>query len=307
MQTLLRLTLWLTLIGSAGVLPAQEKRATFDPAARAKVIAPFIDEQAFAVARVDISRIEADPLLALAAELIPVEDTADLQQAKAALNGLISTLSKAGAKDVYFVAGLADVYFGGREPNPVFAIVPLSASADVKALAETIGPMGEVTERLDGVLYAGSRATLQRLKKKMKPDDRPALAAAFAAAGDTAAQALFVPPQYWQRVIDGMMPTLPPAIGGGSSSIYTRGIRWAAVGADPPPQTSLRLVIQSQDPDAAKALRQKWDELARLIGTGRRGPPGGAELRRPARDPDAQGRGRPAGPRAQVRNRGLTD
>ncbi len=266
MQTLLRLTLWLTLIGSAGVLPAQEKRATFDPAARAKVIAPFIDEQAFAVARIDISRIEAEPLLALAAELIPVEDTADLQQAKAALNGLISTLSKAGAKDVYFVAGLADVYFGGREPNPVFAIVPLSASADVKALAETIGPMGEVTERLDGVLYAGSRATLQRLKKKMKPDDRPALAAAFAAAGDTAAQALFVPPQYWQRVIDEMMPTLPPAIGGGSSSIYTRGIRWAAVGADPPPQTSLRFVIQSQDPDAARALRQKWDDLARLIG-----------------------------------------
>ena len=126
--------------------------------------------------------------------------------------------------------------------------------------------MGEVTERLDGVLYAGSRATLQRLKKKMKPDDRPALAAAFEAAGDTAAQALFVPPQYWQRVIEEMMPTLPPAIGGGSSSIYTHGIRWAAVGADPPPQISLKLVIQSQDPDAAKALRQKWDELARLIG-----------------------------------------
>ena len=267
MRTLVRVTVLLTLIATTGLLPAGEKPAKFDPAARAKVIAPFIDEQAFAVARVNVSRIEADPLLALAAELVPAaQDAAGFQRAKTSLAGLLSAFSKAGGKDVYFVAGLADLSFGVREPQPVFAIVPLSARADVKALSEILGQKGEVTERLDSVLFAGSRTTLQRLEKKLTPDDRPALTAAFAAAGDTAAQVLFVPPRHWQRVIEEMMPTMPPAVGGGPSTIYTRGIRWAALGADPPLQFSLKLVIQSQDPQAAKALRQKWDELARLIG-----------------------------------------
>ena len=263
-----RVTVLLSLICVAGVLPAEEKQAKFDPAARAKIIAPFIDEQVFAVARVDVSRIEADPLFALLANLVPAaEGAADRQQARTSLGELLAKLSKAGAKDVYFVVGLADVtLFGERAAPPVFAIVPLAARADVKVLSEIFAKLGGATERLDGVLYAGSRTTLERLQKKMTPDDRPALAGAFAAAGDTAVQALFIPPRHWQRVIEEMMPTLPAAIGGGPSSVFTHGVRWAAVGVDPPPQFSLKLVIQSQDADAAKALRQKWDELARIIG-----------------------------------------
>ena len=291
MRTLVRVTLLLTLIATTGLLPAGEKPAKFDPAARAKVIAPFIDEQAFAVARIDVSRIEADPLLALAAELVPAaQDAADFQRAKTSLAGLLSAFSKAGGKDVYFVAGLADLSFGVREPQPVFAIVPLSARADVKALSEILGQKGEVTERLDSVLFAGSRTTLQRLKKKLTPDDRPALdggvrggrryggpgplrAAAILAAGDRRDDA-HPAPGSWRRAEHDLHPR--DSLGG--------------PGADPPLQFSLKLVIQSQDPQAAKALRQKWDELCAADRPGRRCPPGGAELRRPARNLHAQGR-----------------
>ena len=238
MQTLSRVTLLLTLIGTAAVLSAAEKQAKFEPAARAKVIGPFIDEQAFAIAHVNVSRIEAGPLVALAAQLRPAaQDAANLQGAKTKFAAWLAPFSKAGAKDVYFVVGLADLSFQGGNPPLVFAIVPLSTGADVKALSEAFGKMAETTERLDGVLYAGSRTMLQRLKNKQwTPDDRPALAAAFAAAGDTAAQVLFVPPRHWQRVIEEMMPKMPPAIGGGPSSIFTHGMRWAALGIDPPPQ-----------------------------------------------------------------------
>ena len=221
------------------------------------------------MAHVDVSRIEADPLIALAGQLIPaLQDSADLQRAKTASTQTLATLTKAGAKDVYFVFGLADVSFGANNPQPVFAIVPLAANADVKALSQVFAQMGEVTERLDDVLFAGSRTALARLKQKSPPDDRRRrrYRGLCEAAGDTAARFLFVPPRHWQRVIEEMMPNMPAEMGGGPSTTFTHGIRWVAVGIEPPLQFSVRLVIQSQDAEAAKALRQKWDELARLIG-----------------------------------------
>jgi hypothetical protein len=92
------------------------------------------------------------------------------------------------------------------------------------------------------------------------------LAAAFEAAGGGAAQAVLIPPAYTRRVIDELMPQLPKEIGGGPTSILTRGISWAAVGGDLPPHPALRAVIKSQDAPAAKALRGKWVEVLRLAG-----------------------------------------
>ena len=62
------------------------------------------------------------------------------------------------------------------------------------------------------------------------------------------------------------MPQLPPELGGGPSSVLTRGIRWAAVGIESSPHKALRLVIKSEDAQAAEALRGKLVDLLRLAG-----------------------------------------
>jgi hypothetical protein len=63
------------------------------------------------------------------------------------------------------------------------------------------------------------------------------------------------------------MPQLPAELGGGPSSVLTRGIHWAAVGIDVSPHAAFRLVIQSQDAQAAQALREKLVGLLSLAET----------------------------------------
>ena len=92
------------------------------------------------------------------------------------------------------------------------------------------------------------------------------MAAAFEAAGDTAAQVVLIPPAHARRVIEEFMPQLPENLGNGPSTVLTRGVCWAAIGINSPPQESLRLVIQSTDARAAEALRVKLPDLLHLLG-----------------------------------------
>lgn len=262
------LLLALPVVGPA---VAQEKP---DPAARAKVVAPFIDEQTVLIARVDLLRLEVDPLVdkavALIRDVVP-EAQAELEgfrreekQARAGLKGLQAAFRQAGGKEVYLLFSLADISFR-NDPVP-FLIVPLGEGADEKALAALFRETGlDVHQRLGDVLFVGTRSTVDRLRA-LSPSPRPEIAEAFRAAGDTAAQAVLLPPKYAARVIEEMLPSLPKEISGGASTVITRGLLWAVVSADPPPKTSLKLVIQSQDNQAAKALREKWAALLALVG-----------------------------------------
>ncbi len=261
--------LFLLALLAAGPAVAAEK---FDPAARAKIVAPFIDEQTVLIARVVVSRLEVDALFDKAAELIrdlvPEErtelDRVREEEKRAILKKLQAAFCQAGGKEVYLLFSVADVDF---HSNPVpFLIVPLGEKADEKALVALFRQTGlDVQQRLGDVLFVGSRATLSRLKA-LSPVQRPEIAAAFEAAGDTAAQAVLLPPKYAARVIEEMLPDLPKEIGGGPSTAITQGLLWAVVAADLPPKMSLRLAIQSRDAEAAGAFREKWIAAVELLG-----------------------------------------
>jgi hypothetical protein len=115
-------------------------------------------------------------------------------------------------------------------------------------------------EEEKGALVGGSPNARER-RRTLKPRARPEPAPAFAAAGDTSAQFLILPTADNRRVIEELMPQLPKGIGGGPSTILTRGVQWAALGFAGPPRSSLRVVIQSQDAEAAGKLR-RWLENA---------------------------------------------
>jgi hypothetical protein len=224
----------------------------FDPDARAAAIAPFVDPQTVVVAHADLARIDLDGLVrqvAAAGEL----DAQEAEALRRELGSWLPDLTRAGGKELYAGFSLADL---AARP-PFFVVVPLAAGADAAAVRRELG-RGKALEALrfetrDRAVVGGSAATLKRLGA-LRPGPRPELARAFAAAGDTAAQVVLLPPADTGRVLDELLPTLPPELGGGSSRPLAHGLRWAALGVDLPPQAELRLVVQSSDADASRAL-----------------------------------------------------
>jgi len=238
---------------------AQEK---FDPAARAKVVAPLIDEQTVAVLHVDLARMPVDALFAKALEILP-ELEPGLAEPRREISRSLKELEPVAGKEFYIVLSLADV--GLSAPTVPLITMPLKPDADEKAIAKVFEYPNVAKKRVGNFLVIAAPETMKRLEG-LKPQPRPELTAAFEAAGDTGAQVLLFVPAYARRAIEELMPELPKEIGGGPSTILTRGIRWIALGGDIAPQLSGRLVIQSQDAQAAEALRNKWVEGFKLAG-----------------------------------------
>ncbi|MBN2216637.1 MAG: DUF1559 domain-containing protein [Pirellulales bacterium] len=239
---------------------------TFDPAARAKTIAPLVEEETMGMVHVDLARIDVDASFDqyLKTLLIPEGTVADgRREFKAFVDGC----QDVGVQEVYFV--LAPIAFETREVNIVFAGVPLTPECDENAVRDVLekkmaGSGERTVQRIGDLLVVGSHATVARLAKA-KPDNRPELEKAFAAAGDTAVQILVLPPRYSARAFAEMMPELSPVFGGGPSSVVTQGCLWAAVGIDLPPKMGFRAVIQSADHAAAEALAAKWGPIGKWI------------------------------------------
>jgi hypothetical protein len=251
-------------------VPAAAADETVNADARAKAVAPYLDDQVFAVAHVDVSRFKVETALAKLAELGKL-DAAEIQPLKKKLLSWLGGFTRAKGKEVYFVFSLADIGLDANSVTP-FVLVPVEEGADARALARLLSLAGFTSEKLSTgpMVVGGSRKALRRLRR-LKPAARPELAKAFAAAGDTAIQLLILPTADMRRVVAETLPNLPAELGGGSGKALSRGLHWAALGLDPPPQMSLKLIIQSKDEAAAKALRAlivqflqavgKWDDV----------------------------------------------
>lgn len=251
--------------------PAHAERP-FDPAAQAKVVAPFVEEATLGVVRVDFSRIDTDAVAELLARVAPdsLDPAADRQRRKA----VFDAMAEAGLREIYFVITMA----GGTDvdENLAFAVVPLPPDTDRSVPADRLPQAVALKKHMGGarnftaaavkgdVLVAGTQETIDRLAT-ITPDARPELEKAFAAAGPAAVQVLVLPPKYTARVLAETMPELPERVGGGPSSVLTRGCLWGAAAIDLPPAASVRATIQSADADAAKALGARWEQLGNVL------------------------------------------
>ena len=238
---------------------AAQGPAKFSGKARAEKIARFVDEQTIGIVHVDLSRLDFDQLLKHAAELAPGGErflTPAIEHARPMAKHLVES----GVKEVYLVVSLADL------PQPPLFVFPLAEGANTKSLENWHGELHvEAIERLGSAVVAGGKLALERVKKQPAAG-RPEIARAFEAAGDTAAQILWLPTADNRRVVEELLPTLPAEIGGGSSRVLTRGAMWASVGIDLSPRPAVRLTIQSQDAEAAAAFRDKWLAMLQLVG-----------------------------------------
>ena len=231
-----------------------------DAAARAKAVAPFVNETTVVVGHVDVSRAPIGPTAARIARLVPdAKDQIEGVRAEAARH--IEQFLQAGGKDVYFTVSLGD---SGLLPTAL-AIIPLSASADENRVRAAMEIPATAGRRIGDALVIRLPPNDSR-PIEIQSSPRAELTAAFEAAGDGTGQALLIPPSYSRRVVEELLPQLPKEMGGGPSSVLTQGISWAAARIDLPPQPALHLVVKARDADAAEALHGKWAEILRLAG-----------------------------------------
>jgi prepilin-type processing-associated H-X9-DG protein len=249
----------------------------FDPANCAETIAPYLDSQTLAVARVNVERINPDAIFEKVSEITlrHVESSekdkmlSDLETPLQTVRQWITDFTTAGGKDIYIVMSLADF-------PKFFMIAPVVPDADTRTIAQLlrkVQPAGKskssplymnTFEKLDKVVFGGSDATLQRLREG-EPDIRPELSTAFAAMGNSAVQVLIIPNADSRRVIEEMLPVLPAEVGGVPGTTITHGLMWAAVGIDGPPNMALKLRIQSQDATSAREIGRLIANLYNII------------------------------------------
>ncbi len=244
MRRFLSFCLFSSLFLPASATLADDK---FDPAAQARFVAPYIDEQTFLIAHVDFTRIKIDSAVNTLCRLLP-DDKDDILQSKAEVQKRIDSFIQAGGKDMY-------LGYRVNRQDFVFLVIPIGDKFDQQAIEKNDIFKGLALKRAGNVIIGGveTREAAARLEKT-KADPRPELPAAFDTAGDGAIQVLLLPPKYFRRVIEETMPLLPNEIGGGSTNVLTKGLSWAALGINFTPQITARLVIQSPDAHSAAAL-----------------------------------------------------
>jgi hypothetical protein len=273
-------------------LPTLVQPGESGPDARARAVAPFLDEQTIAVVRVDLERL--DPAAAMASVTKAGKLSAEQSQAfeetfdLARLGRRLGQLNSAGARELYLILSLIDV------PQAPFVVIPVPEGADAGKIREQLAKIlhqdqpGWQATLQKNVIVGGAERTLKRLRQ-LRPTPRPEVAAAFAASGSTTVQRtigtrgasqreefaasanttiqlLFLPTGDLRRVFRELVPMLPPALGGGSSRPLTEGLRWVSLGIDLPPHQSLRLVLQSTDATVARELEALLARIARAVG-----------------------------------------
>ncbi|MFL5245622.1 MAG: DUF1559 domain-containing protein [Gemmataceae bacterium] len=229
---------------------------SFDAGARAKAIAPFLDDQTFGIGHLDVTRVDVDKIVASIGALGKIE-ARDLDKPKKEFSAWVDAFTKAGGKDIFAVVSLRDF------PSEPYFVVPLAENSKADALAKLLAPNpGTKFTIIRKALVVGTESVLDRLRDT-KPGEQPDLAKAFAAAGDTTAQVLLLPSDDNRKVIEQLLPNLPKEAGGGATKPFTRGIQWAAIGIDGPPKTSAKLIIQAPDAPAAKELKTALADLSK--------------------------------------------
>ena len=238
--------------------------AKSDAAARAKAVAPFVEAETAIVAHVDLTRVDPAAAVDLAVATSDYHTPKEIAEIKDEATKELQTAIRAGRQGVLLVVTLG--MFGNRVWEPkVFVVVPLPPNVDAAAIraACTFRPR---QARLSRARWHSVLTTAPRRLANSGPATRPKLAAALEAASDAPMQVALIPPADALRVIEELLPQFPKELGGGPTTILTRGVSWAAAGVDLPPHPAIRLTIKSADAQAAEALCAKLADMMRLAG-----------------------------------------
>jgi len=243
-----RLLLTVCLAATSVVALPAAGQPKFDAAAAARLLAPFLDEQAFAIARIDAAGIDVDAAADKLAKYTGQPDE-DVRKIRRVARDFQARFTRAGGHEFYAIFSVADL----PRPGP-FVLAPAAGRADAAALKEALADLNmETTDVIGGVAFAGSTRTRDRLRA-LVPTPRPDLATAIAGAGTAQILMVVSLSDDQRRVAAELYPKLPPALGGRPTADWIHGTRWAALAAEFTPKFTVKLTAQAKDEAAAKDL-----------------------------------------------------
>jgi hypothetical protein len=241
---------FIAVFALAAVAGAQEPTA--EAKKQAEAFAPYFDEQTLLVAHVDVSRLPAGTPITHRLLAILKWDEARSKELEKNVQIWKDEFLKAGGKDVYILAKLADLR------RPVAIIIPVEDTGKDKILAELFDKLWHdpdvKPQRSGKQLLIGSPIMIEALKHG-QPVERPQLAAAMSTMADAPIQVVFLPSKEQRRVIEEMIPRLPKEMGGLPAKRITDGVQWLAASAVLEPKVNVKVVIQSSDDKSAAGVQ----------------------------------------------------
>jgi hypothetical protein len=271
---------WVAILALWPRAAAQEAARPVDHTA---VLAPFIDDDTFAVLALDLDSLNAGPLfshLLLAVEM-DARDQQRLSQSAAKLSEEIGQLRSIGARYMYLVYGVAEIQ---REDGPLVLVqVPPGGQANaterLRSMFTAIGNPPLTLERHPaGALMIGMKSTVDRyaLRVSIPRNDLTAPLAKLGAGNATAA-AVLAPGDVARRIVRERWRQLPEPVSALTAPLLADRLRNVealvrldmAAGAQPtaaraaaaPPadadlNVSARIEINTTGADSAAAFRK---------------------------------------------------
>jgi hypothetical protein len=223
----------------------------------AAAVAPFVDGQTILVARLEVAAVDFGAVEAWVkqaagpggAEGMHLDD---LHAGIGRLAAAQADFRKAGGKALYVVLS-----FGETPGGLAFVVVPIENGADAGGIAKVLdawspdpGAHAKTVGKSVVLPFGDALARLEHFT----PTPRPELAKAFAQAGDAPLVAAIIPSEQVRKVVEAIAPRLPREAGGGPVTVLTRGLMSGSVAVRLPPGAGVRVVVDSQDEDAANAF-----------------------------------------------------
>lgn len=234
-------------------------------AAEAQLLGPFLDEEAAAVVRLNLSGLDVPKTMTRL--LGPFSIYGEIPTQCAAIQNWADSLRKAGAAELFLIVGPSNF------PSPPSIVVPLPAGVPAKRIGEVLCGGGAekplyawpTCVAVHGAVFAGTDEALERVvRNNPAVPVRSEIVEALQAERRGTIQVILTPAADQRRILEEMIPTLPKELGGGPITTLSRGMKWSSLAVELEPKAALHLMIQATNRDSGEALRKLADGLLKF-------------------------------------------
>ncbi len=255
--------------------PLSTARAAADTATSNSPLAPFVNDDTFAVGCLRLGALNSagalDGLLQQLSKL-PGQTSTDSATIQT-IAGVIKSLQSAGVVDAYVVLGLADLHKNG---GPLLVLTAktdqdrAAVASVLEGLAKQIAAnpaMPKLAIRPHGptTLLVGFEPVVARYES-VKPIDRANLIKPLERlnADGAAASVVVAPGADFRRVIRELWPARSDSAVPLSGELINRWLS-LEIAVDAPPQLKPRMALEARDAEAAQAFAKLWENLPAVV------------------------------------------
>jgi prepilin-type processing-associated H-X9-DG protein len=224
-------------------------------------VRPFVDVDTLLIAHADLGRVDLAQVQAFIEVTMqaPAQDGAELRQRlgmeRIAAEGYLARLKGFGVRHAFLVMNQADAYPAMSGPAVLLKVDEGGDAGRLEEFLKTLTSPETVVRLGDVVAIASRPATLERLKG-IAPAARPELTFS----GRAPVEVVIAPTADQKRVVRELLPTLPAAVGGGSTEPLVGSLQNVRVELELPPQP--RLTVTVSHGGAGAGAGEAWRALA---------------------------------------------